>query len=150
MNSILVSFFTKNAGLIARLIASALVAVITYAITRLGFELDAQLSGQISAGVLVLVQGFIGEVVLYYQSQTAAKQEKGIAAIQEALATVNPAMIPTGKANTYTVETVRAVAAQASGAAPATVATLEVPLNAAQAADVQTQLDAQASTAPQS
>lgn len=114
MKTILINYFTKNGGAIARLIAGAVAAGITALVARYGFELTPDQTGKISAGVALAVQGLIGEGVTYYQAQLAEKQEKGIAAIQQAIAPLIPEIQPTGKASTFTVEAVKAVAAAAA------------------------------------
>ena len=132
----LLNTFTKNGGLLARFLASAIMAGLTLLIARLGFQLDAETSAQLAGVVLVLVQGFIGELVTQLQSN-------GIKAMQEAIKPLAPQVTADGTAGAVTLAAIKDVAAQASGTPAPPAAHVEVNLSTAQVADVRAQLDTQ-------
>lgn len=113
MRTILLNYFTKNGGMIARAIAALVVGGITQLIARYGFELTPDQSNKIAAGVALGVQGFIGEAVTYYQSA-------GIKKMQAAIQPLLPEVRQDGTAGTVTIEAVKTVveAAKSDSAMP--------------------------------
>lgn len=111
ISTVLVNFFTKNGGLMARLIAAALVAGITAMVARWGFQLSAEDTAKLSGTIAVIVQGLIGEFVAAYQA-------RGIKVIQAAVQTMAPEVRTDGTAGKVTREAVQEVANLAAQAKP--------------------------------
>lgn len=107
MKQILLNFFAKNGGTIARAIAALIAGGISQLVTRYGFELTPDQSNKIAVGVAAGVAGFIGEAVTYYQAQ-------GIKTIQAAIQPLLPEVRTDGTAGAVTISAVQTVAAAAA------------------------------------
>lgn len=88
ITDLFLKFYSNNDATVKRALTGVVVGGITLAITKLGFNLSEELSGQISAGVALVVNWAISEIVASIQAKRAAE-------LQQVVNKVETSIIPT-------------------------------------------------------